>query len=42
MASSAYFVHKHSGWRYCVRCARKINAVCPEDPPFDWDRPVLP
>ncbi len=30
------FMHKHTHWRYCVSCARKINEVCPEDPPFDW------
>jgi hypothetical protein len=29
------FKHKHLPWRYCLQCARKINAACPEAPPFD-------
>lgn len=29
--------HKHSGFLYCVACARKINRACSEDPPFRLD-----
>ncbi len=29
------YQHKHLPWRYCLACARRINAACPEAPPFD-------
>ena len=35
--SDGSFVHRHSGYRYCRRCAVAINAACPEAPPFDVD-----
>jgi len=29
------YKHKHMPWYYCHKCALKINAACPEAPPFD-------
>lgn len=37
--SEVSFTHRHSGYRYCIRCARKINDACPEAPPFDLRKP---
>lgn len=29
------YTHRHSRYRYCIACARRINDACPEAPPFD-------
>lgn len=29
------YQHKHLRWLYCHACAIKINAACPESPPFE-------
>jgi hypothetical protein len=34
------YVHQHSRYRYCRICARRINAACPEAPPFDLGAPA--
>lgn len=31
--------HKHLPWRYCHKCALRINEACPEAPPFDLKKP---
>lgn len=32
---SCPYKHKHLLWFYCHACALKINAACPDAPPFD-------